>query len=126
METETNGRLKILVVEDEAILAMNLQDSLLDLGYEVPGTAQSTDEAVRLAGQHHPDLVLMDIKLKDGGDGVEAARQIQQQYQIPVVFMTAYGDEQTRQRADGLRPCGYLTKPFRLGQLNHLLAVVFK
>jgi CheY-like chemotaxis protein len=113
---------RILIVEDEAILAMNLQDKLLDLGYEVPATAESGKQALELVDQVRPDLVLMDIKLKDGMDGLEAARLIHLKYQdIPIIFMTAYGDEHTIQRAIASGSQGFLMKPFQPSQLNRML-----
>ena len=117
---------RILVVEDEAILAMNLQDKLLDLGYEVPAMAESGEQAIQMVEQLRPDLVLMDIKLKDGMDGVEAARLIRLKYDIPIIFMTAYGDDQTIQRAVSSGAKGVLMKPFRPSQLNHLLVNAFQ
>ncbi len=112
---------RILLVEDEAILAMNVQDKLIDLGYGVLAIAESGEAAIRLVEQFSPDLILMDIKLKDGIDGVEAARLIRLKHAVPIVFMTAYGDEQTMQRALATRPQGYLVKPFRPHQLNAAL-----
>ena len=112
---------KILIVEDEAILAMSLQDKLLDLGYEVPATAETGEQAIRLVEQFRPDLVLMDIKLRDGIDGVEAAQRIRLKHDIPIVFMTAFGDEQTIRRANTATPYGFLVKPFRPAQLSRIL-----
>jgi CheY-like chemotaxis protein len=117
---------RILIVEDEAILAMCLQDKLLDLGYEVPATTDTGEQAIRLVEQLQPDLVLMDIKLKDGIDGCEAARRIRLKWNTPIIFMTAYGDDQTLQRAAAATPQGYLSKPFRSSQLNHVLAAALQ
>ncbi len=97
---------------------MNLQDKLLDLGYEVPGTAESGEQALRMVELIRPDLVLMDIKLKDGMDGVETARLIRLKHDIPIIFMTAYGDDQTIQRAIDCGSQGFLMKPFRPSQLR--------
>ncbi len=121
MTTTRANQTRILIVEDEAILAMNVQDNLIDLGYDVPAVAESGESAVCLVDQLSPDLILMDIKLKDGMDGVEAARLIRLKHTVPIVFMTAYGDEQTLQRALAAGPQGYLVKPFRPHQLNAAL-----
>jgi CheY-like chemotaxis protein len=121
MISQTHTPSRILIVEDEAILAMSLQDRLLDLGYEVLASADSGALAVQLVEQLQPDLVLMDIKLKDGIDGLEAARLIRSKYNLPIIFMTAYSDEQTLQRATATSPQGYLIKPVRSNQLNKAL-----
>ena len=104
--------INILVVEDESIIAMDLKVRLLKLGYGVAGLVSSGEEAVAKALDLQPNLILMDIMLRGGIDGVEAARQIQAQMSIPVIFVTAYSDKHTLQRAKLTDPFGYLTKPF--------------
>lgn len=103
---------KILVVEDESIVALDLRSSLEHLGYEVVGTAATGEDALRLAESGAPDLVLMDIRLQGEQDGTVAADQIRRRWGIPVVFLTAYSDEATLQRATISEPFGYLLKPF--------------
>ena len=103
---------KILVVEDEGIVAEDLRRSLGRLGYEVPGVASSGEEAVRLAAECEPDLVLMDVVLPGTMDGIEAAHQIRAHQNIPVMYLTAYSDERTVERAKATDPIGYLVKPF--------------
>lgn len=103
---------KILVAEDERIVALNLQQRLLKLGYEVPAIASSGEEAVRKALEIQPDLVLMDIHFEGEMDGIEAATQIRASRAIPVVFVTAFSDDATLQRARAAHPFGYLLKPF--------------
>ena len=105
-----NGRL--LVVEDEAIVARDLSLLLAELGYEVVARAASADEAVEAAGRLLPDLVLMDIHLAGGSDGVEAAHRIRRLHGLPVVFVTAYSGDDTLSRAKLAEPFGYVTKPF--------------
>jgi len=117
---------RILIVEDEAIQAMCLQDKLTDLGYGVTAMVSNGEQAVQAAAEHHPDLVLMDIKLNGRIDGVEAARQIRQQSSIPVIFMSAYTDINTLQRAFLTGPSGYLVKPVRLEKLSQELARVLR
>ncbi len=102
---------KILIVEDEAIVAMDLRLHLQALGYETAGVASTGEQAIRLAAEHRPDLALMDISLGEGMDGIEAARQIQAMG-VPVVFLTAYADEGTLKRAKESGPYGFLVKPF--------------
>lgn len=103
---------KVLVVEDEEIVAWDLQVCLQSLGYEVC-LANSAAEAVDLVKAFSPDVVLMDIKLDDSIDGIEAARRIQEHSEIPIVFLTAYADPATVARAAGVAPDGYIVKPFK-------------
>lgn len=103
---------RILVVEDERIVAKDIQNTLKSLGYGVSGLASSGEEAIDRAAETHPDLVLMDIALKGEMDGVEAVTQIQSLFDIPVVYLTAYSDEETLQRAKITQPFGYILKPF--------------
>ncbi len=102
---------KILIVEDEAIVAMDLKMHLQELGYGVAALASSGEEALALASRLMPDLVLMDISLGSGMDGIEAARRIQAM-DVPVVFLTAFADEATLARARESAPYGYLLKPY--------------
>ncbi|HEY6973494.1 MAG TPA: response regulator [Nitrospiraceae bacterium] len=108
----------ILVVEDETIVAKDIQCSLQRLGYHVPSTATSGEEAIRKAGELKPDLVLMDIVLKGRMDGIETAQQLQHQYDVPVVYLTAYADHQTLDRAKTTTPAGYMLKPFQPTELR--------
>jgi len=109
---------RIMIVEDEAIVALDLQHKLKTLGYAVSGVASSGEEAVRKVPQTRPDLVLMDIKLKGDMDGIEAAQRIRDDFTIPVVYLTAYSDENTLQRAKVTEPAGYLLKPFKDRELH--------
>ncbi|MCC7450850.1 MAG: response regulator [Anaerolineae bacterium] len=103
---------RIMVVEDEGIVALDIRNKLRRMGYSVTGIADSGEDAVIMALDTKPDLVLMDIRLKGEMDGIEAARQIRKQYSIPVVYLTAYADTTTRRRADATGPAAYLLKPF--------------
>jgi len=103
---------KILVVEDERITALDIQETLTDLGYQVSAVAASGEEAVQKALETRPDLVLMDVMLKGDTDGIEVAGQIRARLNIPVVYLTAYTDEHTLARAKPSDPFGYLIKPF--------------
>lgn len=103
---------RVLVVEDENIVALDIQSRLEDLGYDVPATASSGEEALEKAEAVRPDLVLMDITLRGEMDGIEASRRIRRDLNIPCVFLTAHGDNATLQRAKGAGPFGYIVKPF--------------
>lgn len=102
----------IMVVEDEKIIANDISYSLEFLGYHVVAAVAYGEDAVPRALELRPDLILMDIRLKGKMDGISAARQIQAQLDIPVVYLTAMADEQTLQRAKVTEPFGYLLKPF--------------
>lgn len=114
---------KILVVEDESIVAKNIQIRLKRLGYAVPAIVSTGKEAIKKAKELYPDLVLMDIVLKGDMDGVEAARQIYSRFNIPVVYLTAYSDESTLQRAKVTEPFGYVLKPFEVRTLRSVIEI---
>jgi signal transduction histidine kinase len=103
---------RILVVEDERIVAFNLQQRLSQLGYDVPAVAASGEEALRLARETQPDLVLMDIRIMGDFDGIETAARLNAVSAVPVVYLTAYSEDATIERARATRPYGYLLKPF--------------
>jgi len=109
---------RVLVVEDESIEAMGIERKLKRLGYIVPAVVASGEEAVKKAEETQPDLVLMDIRLKGDVDGIEAAKQIRSRFNIPVVYLTAYADEETLQRAKITEPNGYILKPFEERELR--------
>jgi len=109
---------KILVVEDEVIVARTIANQLTQIGYTVVGTASSGVAAIAKANSTQPDLVLMDVVLKGEMDGITAASQICSQRDIPIVFLTAYADENTLQRAKNTLPLGYVVKPFSPGELR--------
>ena len=104
-------KVQVLIVEDEAIVSMDLRYKLEALGYSVPAEIRSGEEAVEAASRLRPDLVLMDIKLSGVMDGIVAAAQIRERFDIPVVYLTAYADEATLERAKVTEPFGYLLKP---------------
>ena len=110
--SETTANPRILVVEDEGVVAKDIQNTLKSLGYEVSALASSGEEAIEKAAETQPDLILMDIVLQGEMDGVEAVAQIQSVSDIPVVYLTAYADEKTLQRAKITEPYGYILKPF--------------
>lgn len=108
----TTVEARILVVEDDAIVARDIEDSLTACGYQVVAVATDAEEAVELARRSEPDLVLMDIRLPGGADGIEAATAIREDLDIPVVYLTAYSDPGTLERAKRSGTWGYVVKPF--------------
>jgi PAS domain S-box-containing protein len=113
----------ILVVEDEAIVARDIQATLGDLGYEVLDTAASCDEAIHRATARCPDLVLMDIRIQGQRDGIETAETLRRRFRVPVVFLTAYADDKTIERAKKAQPYGYLVKPIKSNELRSAVEV---
>jgi two-component system cell cycle sensor histidine kinase/response regulator CckA len=113
--------IKILVVEDEAITAMDIKNRLSKLGYSVLGTSDTGKEAIKLTKKMHPNLILMDIVLKGDMTGTQAAQEISQQYSTPIIFLTAYKDEETFNRAKVSGPYGYITKPFEMRDLSNAI-----
>lgn len=111
---------KILVVEDEAIVSMNLEVRLLQMGFNVVGVVSDREEALRVAGLEHPDLVLMDINLERSGyDGIDIAGELNGTIgPMPVVYLSAYADNETLERAKTTNPFGYVVKPFSLKDLH--------
>jgi PAS domain S-box-containing protein len=114
---------KILIVEDEGIVARETEYRLKDLGYNICGLAASGAEAIKKADKTRPDVVLMDIMLKGEMDGIEAAEQIHSKFSIPVVYVTAHADETTLQRAKRTEPMGYLLKPFNERELHAAIEI---
>ncbi len=113
---------RILVVEDEAVVARDLEQTLVRLGYEVVGVAQFAAEAVGKVAESRPDLVLMDISLQGDKDGIQAAEVIGTRFGTPVVFLTAHTDKATVARAQSAKPAGYIVKPFNREKLHETIA----
>ncbi len=109
---------RILIVEDEAVIAMDIQHTLECFGFEVCGVVSSGEESIERASQTQPDLVLMDISLKGPMDGICAARIIQSHLSIPVIYLTANGDENTLTRLDQADSFGFIHKPFEESELR--------
>jgi CheY-like chemotaxis protein len=104
--------IRILVVEDETIVGLDLKDRLVEMGYEVAGLVESGEAAVERVAADRPELVLMDIRLKGEIDGIAAAETIRRRWQVPVIYLTAFSEDQTLQRAKLTEPVGYIIKPF--------------
>jgi CheY-like chemotaxis protein len=113
---------RILIVEDERIIGEDVRRRLESWGYDVPAVVTSGEEAIRLAEKHHPDLLLMDIRLRGRMDGVESARRIQEQSNVPVVFATASSDAPSMARASAANPLGFISKPFDDNEMRTVIA----
>lgn len=106
-------KINVLVVEDESIVSKDIQHSLTKLGYQVVGASATGEKAIELANSEHPDVILMDIMLKGEMNGVEAAEIIRRELKIPIIFLTAYADDATLNKAKIAEPYGYIIKPFK-------------
>jgi signal transduction histidine kinase len=115
---------KILVVEDERIVALHLKQQLTRLGYQVVAVVASGDHALRQVTETPPDVVLMDIHIEGGIDGIETAKLIPPELRIPIIYLTAYSDEDTLLRARDTTPYGYLLKPFTERELHAMIQMV--
>ena len=124
-EQSSPGRdpISILLVEDEGLIARDLEDTLTRLGYRVSGIASEGTQAIEMARDLHPQLVVMDVGLRGEVDGIEAACAIQEQEPVPVIFLTGHTDTETLQRAVLTGPLGYLTKPFQEADLRSVIEV---
>ena len=109
---------KILVVEDESIIALNIKKKLKGFGYTVPAIAATGEEAIKMAEITFPDLILMDVRLKGDMNGVEAAEEIRKSFDIPVIYLTAYSDDEVLEEAKKTEPYGYIVKPFKANDLH--------
>jgi CheY-like chemotaxis protein len=114
-------KMKIMVVEDDAIIGMDIEHRVRRLGYEVTGVADNAEEAIELAADSKPDIALMDIRLRGDIDGIDTARMLKEQFALPVIFITAYSDLKMRSRALDLNPAGYIVKPIREVELKNTL-----
>ena len=109
---------KILIVEDEGILAMGLKRKLDKFGYEIIGLATTGQEAIDLAGINKPDLVLMDIVLRGEMDGIETAKELIRMYRTAIIYITAYSDDEIIKRVMLTEPYAYIVKPLRESELK--------
>ncbi len=112
-----NNHKKIMIFEDDSITASYIKNFLENNKYNVVGLSNSGDNVIELITEHRPDLILMDIKLKGDIDGIEITRLLQKKFDIPVIYLTAYSDEITVEKAKLTEPAGYLTKPIREKEL---------
>ena len=117
---------KIMIVEDESIIAEDLADSLRTMGYAVVDIVSSGEEAILIATEKQPNLILMDVMLQGEMDGVTAAEKIQSSLQIPIIFLTAYTDNKTLQRVKATNPFGYIVKPFEERNLHLTIEIALQ
>ncbi len=118
-------KIKILIVEDEAMIAQCLKMDLEDEGYEVCGFVSSGEESVILAKEKEPDIILMDIYLSSAMDGIEAAKEIIAFKNIPIIFMTGYDGNNMYDRAEKIKPVAYLRKPVEAYDIKPVIESIF-
>ena len=116
---------KIGIVEDEGIVAMDIRNSLISLGYEVPFWVDSGEKALQNLEKFETDLMLMDIIIKGPMDGITTAKLIREKYNLPIIFLTAFEDEATLNRASNSNSDGFLIKPFEDTKLKEVIEKVF-
>lgn len=114
---------RILVVEDEGLVAEDLKDMVLGFGYVVPGIAKTGEMAIALAGEHQPDLILMDINLIGEMDGITAGGEIRSRWGIPIIYVTAFASQAIIDRAKITGPSGYILKPFNERQIHTTIEI---
>ncbi len=117
---------KILIVEDESIVATHIAETLKLSGYEVTDTVPSGEMALQSVGKDQPNLILMDIVLNGGMSGIETAEKINADLDVPVIFLTAYSDKKTLDKAKNIGPFGYIVKPFKEKDLNSAIQVALE
>jgi signal transduction histidine kinase len=115
--------INILIVEDELLIAKNLSHKLEKLGYQIADIVSSGADAIQRAGEIKPDLILMDIVIKGDIDGIETAAIIHQKLDIPIIYTTAYADDETLQRAENTGSYGYLLKPFKEREMHATIKI---
>ena len=118
---------KVLIVEDETIVALDIKRAILNLGFEVTNTATTFEEAITCVKENTPDIILMDINLENSLDGITTAYEIKKTNDIPIIYLTAFCDDETINRAIETNPVGYLLKPFKIDELKStILLGIFK
>jgi CheY-like chemotaxis protein len=117
------SKLRALIIEDEILIAEELKERLSRLGFSVITTVDSAEEGVAIATRERPDVVLMDIRLKGKKDGVQAAEEIRRSVDVPIVYLTAYSDPLTVDRAKRTEHDGFILKPFQRSELQSTIEV---
>ncbi len=115
--------LKVLIVDDEIILAMDVKNQLEKLGYNVVGIANNGEDAIKLTKERTPDVILMDIVIKGDMDGIDTTQQINKLYDTPIIYTTAYFDDDILKRAKKTKSYGYIIKPYQDGQINTAILI---
>ena len=121
MSQEAGKQAKVLIVEDDFLIAMQTESALMEAGFGVIGVATTADEALTLARTHRPALAVMDIRLAGQRDGIEVAGDLFRELGIRCVFATAHDDRQVRARAESFAPLGWLAKPYTMASLVTLV-----
>lgn len=124
--SELSSERRVLIVEDEALIGEELRERLLRLGFSVIATVDTAEEGIAIATRERPDLVLMDIRLKGAKDGLQAAFEIRRQVDVPIVYVTAYSDRLTVDRAQETEHDGYILKPFHRRDLQSTIEVAIQ
>jgi PleD family two-component response regulator len=119
------AKARVLVVEDEFLVAHDISNMLIELGYDVQAIVPSAEEALAAIRSHAPDLILLDIRLKGPIDGIQAANIIKEEWSIPFIYLTAHADDLTLSRAKTSDPLGYLLKPFEFRELKTVIELAF-
>src|SRR6267154_6648809 len=117
---------RALIVEDETLIAEELRERLSRLGFSVIAAVDTADEGIAIATREHPDLVLMDVRLKGRKDGVQAAKEIREQVDVPIVYLTAHSDRQTVERVKATDYDGFILKPFQKHELQMTVEVAMQ
>lgn len=120
---EAMNKTKVLIVEDETIVALDIKSAIKKLGYEVTSLVTNYDDALKSVKSNQPDVILMDIHLENSKDGIQTAIDIQKLKNIPIIYLTAFSDDTTIQRAVQTNPIGYLTKPFKREELKTTISL---
>lgn len=115
--------MRVLTIEDERLVALDLQETVRELGYDAYATASSGAQALALAQETPPDIALADVRIEGALDGIETATQLHRQYRTAVIFLTAHGDDVTVERARGAEPSGYLIKPVNASALKAAIEI---
>jgi DNA-binding NarL/FixJ family response regulator len=118
---EDRRRTRILIVEDDFLIAMQTETALIEAGFDVVGIAATAEEAIALARKQRPSLAVMDIRLASARDGIDAARELFRDLQLRCIFATAHDDLHTRARAESYAPLGWLAKPYTMTSLVALI-----
>src|SRR5690242_3574878 len=117
---------RALIIEDETLIAEELKERLSLLGFSIIAAVDTAAEGIEIATRQNPDLVLMDIRLKGKKDGIQAAAEIRRQVDVPIVYLTAYSDQITVERAKSTEHDGFILKPFYRGELQSTIDVALK
>jgi len=114
---------RVMVVDDEAVITTQLEERLASMGYAVVGAASSGEEALEMAKQVEPDIILMDIVMPGTLDGIDAAKEVREKLDIPVIFLTAYADDRLVKKASHVGPFGYIVKPYQEREIRAAIEV---